>query len=198
MGCVKLIDRRMTVEEYFELDEQSDIRYEYYDGEVYAMSGTTFNHNDIVGNVASILRSIFRPRGCRAFAESVKLKVSNICYLYPDVVVTCAAKDLSATYIVEHPSIVVEVISKTSTKRDRVFKLNQYKTISTLRYYLIVYQAESRVECYSRLEGSDLWSYRLYENSGDIIRFDEFNFEIRVKAIYEDIDFVGTEFPDDE
>jgi Uma2 family endonuclease len=198
MGCVKLIDRRMTVQEYFELDGQSDSRYEYYDGEVYAMSGTTFNHNDIVGSISSILRSIFRPRGCRAFAESVKLKVSDICYLYPDVVVTCAAKDLSAFCIVEHPSIVVEVISKTSAKRDRVFKLNQYKSISALRYYLIVDQAESRVECYARLEGSDLWTYRLYENSGDIIRFDEFNFEMGVKAIYEDIDFVDDEFPDDE
>ena len=191
MGCVKLIERRMTVEEYFELDEQSDIRYEYYDGEVYAMSGTTFNHNDIVGNLSSVFRSIFRPRGCRAFAESVKLKVSDICYLYPDVVVTCAAKDLSGTYIVEHPSIVVEVISKTSSKRDRIFKLNQYKTISTLRYYLIVSQAECKVECYSRPEEGDLWTYRLYENLGDIIRFEAFNFEIGMKAIYEDIRFAA-------
>ncbi len=193
MGCVKLIDRRMTVEEYFELDEKSDIRYEYYDGEVYAMSGTSFNHNDIVGNLANVFRSIFRPRGCRAFGETVKLKVSDICYLYPDVVVTCSEKDLAGTHIVEQPCIVVEVISKSSGRRDRVFKLNQYKSISTLYHYLIIHQAECKVECYSRNEGSDLWTYRLYENLEEVIRFDVFNFEIGLRAIYEHIRLAARE-----
>ena len=189
MGRVKLIERRMTVEEYFELDEQSDIRYEYYDGEVYAMSGTTFNHNDIVDNVRSALKRFFRPQGCRTFAESVKLKVSDICYLYPDVVVACAAKDLSGTHIVENPSIVVEVISKSSTKRDRGFKLKQYKTISSLQYYLIVSQVEHKAELYSRLNGSDLWNCHSFGNLDDVIRLGEFNFKINFGAIYENIRF---------
>lgn len=193
MGYAQLIDRKMTVEEYFELEEQSEIRHEYYDGEVYAMSGTSFNHNDIVDNVRSALKRFFRPRGCRAFAECVKLKVSDICYLYPDVVVTCAAKDLSATHIVEYPGIVVEVISKTSSRRDQDFKLKQYKTISSLQYYLIVSQFECKVELHSRLEASGLWTYRSFEGEEDVIRFDAFSFEISLKSIYEDIKFL----PDD-
>lgn len=193
MGCVKLITRKMTVEEYFELDEQSDIRYEYYDGEVYAMSGTTFNHNDIVGNVSGAFRTFFRPRGCRVFAETVKLKVSDICYLYPDVVVTCAAKDLSGTYIVERPSVVIEVISKSSTKRDRVFKLNQYKTIPSLQYYLIVSQAERKVELYSQVGGSDLWACHSFKSLDDVIGLEAFGFEISVREVYETIEFAPEE-----
>jgi len=193
MGCVKLITRKMTVEEYFELDEQSDIRYEYYDGEVYAMSGTTFNHNDIVGNVSGAFRTFFRPRGCRVFAETVKLKVSDICYLYPDVVVTCAAKDLSGTYIVERPSVVIEVISKSSTKRDRVFKLNQYKTIPSLQYYLIVSQAERKVELYSQVGGSDLWACHSFKSLDDVIGLEAFGFEIPVREVYETIEFAPEE-----
>lgn len=193
MGCVKLITRKMTVEEYFELDEQSDIRYEYYDGEVYAMSGTTFNHNDIVGNVSGAFRTFFRPRGCRVFAETVKLKVSDICYLYPDVVVTCAAKDLSGTYIVERPSVVIEVISKSSTKRDRVFKLNQYKTIPSLQYYLIVSQAERKVELYSQVGGSDLWACNSFKSLDDVIGLEAFGFEISVREVYETIEFAPEE-----
>lgn len=193
MGCVKLITRKMTVEEYFELDEQSDIRYEYYDGEVYAMSGTTFNHNDIVGNVSGAFRTFFRPRGCRVFAETVKLKVSDICYLYPDVVVTCAAKDLSGTYIVERPSVVIEVISKSSTKRDRVFKLNQHKTIPSLQYYLIVSQAERKVELYSQVGGSDLWACHSFKSLDDVIGLEAFGFEISVREVYETIEFAPEE-----
>ncbi|MGG7666765.1 Uma2 family endonuclease [Dyadobacter sp. BHUBP1] len=183
----------MTVEEYFELDEQSDIRYEYYDGEVYAMSGTTFNHNDIVGNVSGAFRTFFRPRGCRVFAETVKLKVSDICYLYPDVVVACAAKDLSGTYIVERPSVVIEVISKSSTKRDRVFKLNQYKTIPSLQYYLIVSQAERKVELYSQVGGSDLWACHSFKSLDDVIQLEAFGFEIPVREVYETIEFAPEE-----
>jgi len=189
MGCEQLIDRRMTVEEYFELENESEIRHEYFDGEVYAMSGTTFNHNDIVDNIRSALKRFFRPQGCRAFAESVKLKVSAICYLYPDIVVTCAAKDVSGTHIVEHPIVLVEVISRTSNVRDRGFKLKQYKTIPSLQYYLLVSQVGHRVELHSRLEGSDLWTCRSFENIEDIVRLDAFDFEISLKSIYENINF---------
>ena len=191
MGCEQLIDRRMTVEEYFELENESEIRHEYFDGEVYAMSGTTFNHNDIVDNIRSALKRFFRPQGCRAFAESVKLKVSDICYLYPDVVVTCAAKDISGTHIVEHPIVLVEVISRTSNVRDRGFKLKQYKTIPSLQYYLLVSQVGHWVELHSRLEGSDLWTCRSFENVEDIVRLDAFDFEIGLQSIYENIKFVA-------
>lgn len=193
MGCEQLIQLRMTVEEYFELEEQSEIRHEYYDGEVYAMSGTTLNHNSIVGSVWGVFRSFFRQRGCRVFGESVKLTVSDKYYLYPDIIVTCAEKDTSATYMVEHPSILVEVSSKTTGARDRGVKLKQYKTIASLQYYLLVSQLEYSVELFSRLDGGHLWTYRSFESVEDIIRFDAFNFEMSLQAIYEDIEFADNE-----
>lgn len=189
MGYAQLIDRRMTVEEYFELEEQSEIRHEYYDGEVYAMSGTTLNHNSIVGNMWGVFKSFFQKRGCRVFGESVKLKVSDRYYLYPDVIVACVPKDTSAAYMVEQPSILVEVSSKTTGARDRGIKLKQYKTIPSLQYYLIVSQREYSVEVFSRIDGGDLWAYRSFESEEDVIRFDGFSFKISLKAIYEDIQF---------
>ncbi len=77
MGHAQLAELRMTVEEYFELEDQSEIRHEYYDGEVYAMSGTTLNHNSIVGNVWSVFKGFFERRRCRVFSESIKLKLSD-------------------------------------------------------------------------------------------------------------------------
>jgi len=183
----------MTVEEYFELDEQSEIRHEYYDGEVYAMSGTTLNHNSIVGNVWAFFKSFFRKRGCRVFGESIKLKASDRYYLYPDVIVACEPKDTSGTYMIEYPSILVEVSSKSTGARDRGIKLKQYKTIPSLQYYLLVSQREYSVEVFSRVGGGDLWTHRSFESEEDVIRLDAFNFEISLKAIYEDIEFTTSE-----
>lgn len=189
MGCVKLIDRRMTVEEYFELEEKSEIRHEYYDGEVYAMAGSTLNHNRIVGRVRNLFASHFMPRGCDVFSENVKVKVSENYYPYPDIVVTCAQKDIVGTYVVEHPSVLVEVTSKYSDARDRGFKLKQYKTIPSLQYYLLVSQNEYNIELHSRLERSDLWSCRSFANATDVIHFEAFDFRISLEAIYENIQF---------
>lgn len=193
MGYVLLTERRMTVEEYFELEEQSELRHEFYDGEVYAMSGTTLNHNSIVGNLWSVFRSFFRQRGCCVFGESIKLKVSDRYYLYPDIIVTCVPKDTCASYIIEQPIILVEVSSKSTDAKDRGVKLKQYKTIPSLQYYLLVSQREYSVELFSRVEATDLWTYRSFESVTDVIRFDTFNFEIALQAIYDDIDFATSE-----
>ena len=193
MGCVKLIDRRMTVEDYFELERKSEIRHEYYDGEVFAMAGSTLNHNRIVGKVRGVFSSHFSPRGCDVFSENVKVKVSDNYYPYPDVVVTCAPTDISGTYVVQHPTILVEVTSKYSEWRDRRFKLKQYRTIPSLQYYLLVSQHECSIEVYSRLEKNALWTWRSFEDLDDVIRFEAFNFEMSLKAIYENIDFAAGE-----
>ena len=67
MVHTQVAERKYTVEEYFEMEEKSEIRHEFYDGEVFAMAGTTLNHNDIVDNVRSILKGFFKPKGCRIF-----------------------------------------------------------------------------------------------------------------------------------
>ncbi|SDG97839.1 Endonuclease, Uma2 family (restriction endonuclease fold) [Dyadobacter soli] len=183
----------MTVEEYFELEEQSEIRHEYFNGEMYAMADDSLNHNEIVSNIRAAFSSFFRPRGCRAFAETIKLKASDIYYAYPDVMVTCAPSDVSGTYIVEHPSILVGVVSKTSEHIDRVFKLKEYKRIASLKYYLLVAQNDYGVELYSRLEQTDLWTYHTFHNPTDNVRLDAFDFQMSLDAIYENIEFVPEE-----
>ena len=111
MGQAQLEDKKYTIEEYLELEEKSDLRHEYYDGEIFAMAGTTMNHNRIVGRLRSFLEGIFLPKGCDVFAENVKVEViKNFYYPYPDVILTCAPDDISGTYIVRHPSILVEVL----------------------------------------------------------------------------------------
>lgn len=193
MGHAQPVEQKMTVEEYFELDKRSEIRHEYFNGEIYAMAGPTLNHNRIVGKFRTLLGNHFLSRGCDVFSENVKVRVSEVYYPYPDLMVTCAPSDISETCIAEHPSILVEVLSKTSEHTDSIFKLKQYKTLSSLQYYLLVSQYDYKVELYSRLERSDLWTYHAFNHENDVVRLDAFDLEMSLQAIYENIEFVAEE-----
>jgi len=74
MGQIQVSERKYTVAEYFQMEEKSETRNEYYDGEIFAMAGTTMNHNDIVDNVRTFLKDLFRPNGFSVFAENKKLR----------------------------------------------------------------------------------------------------------------------------
>lgn len=179
-----------TVEEYFELDNNSEVRFEYYNGEIFAMAGTTKIHNDIVFNVNSLVRRKFKPRGCGIYAESVKLEVIERSYYpYPDVVLTCHSFDKMEEYLVKYPSFIVEVLSKSTETYDRGFKLKRYKTIPSLKYYMIISQYECGIELYGRIEKSDVWTYQTFESMDDVINLPEIDFEMKVAEIYENIVF---------
>ncbi len=97
MGQAQISEKKYTFEEYLKMEEQGEIRHEYYDGEIFAMAGTTMNHNRIVGRIRSFLEGILLPKGCDVFAENVKVEaIQNFYYPYPDVILTCAPKIFQA------------------------------------------------------------------------------------------------------
>jgi len=194
MGHAQVSEKRYTVEEYLEIEEKSEIRHEYYDGEIFAMAGTTMNHNRIVGRIRGILDRFFVPKGCDVFAENIKLEaIKNFYYPYPDVIVTCAPEDINGTYIVRQPSVLVEVLSKSSASYDRDFKLRNYKNIPSLQYYMLVSQYEYYVELYTRTDQKDIWTYQSFDSPDAVIHFDLLDFTMPLASVYENIVFVAEE-----
>lgn len=189
MSVVETVQKKyISVEEYFEMEKHSEIRHEYYDGEVFAMAGTSLNHNEIIQNIAGVLRPIFRPKGCEILLQSVKLEViKHFYYPYPDLMLTCDVEDIEAEYIIKNPTLIVEVLSKSSVLNDRVAKLRRYKNIPSLQYYLIVSQYDFLVESYSRVDDSTSWLYDVYENKNDIISFSKLDLKLSLSDIYEGI-----------
>lgn len=184
----KIQKNYISVEEYFEMEKHSEIRHEYYDGEVFAMTGTSINYNRIVQNLSGVLRPIFRPRGCEVLLESVKLEaIKHFYYPYPDLMLTCDADDLDAEYIIKKPTLIIEVLSKSSVLNDRVAKLRRYKNIPSLQYYLIVSQYEFLVELYSRVDDATSWLYDVYEDKTDTINFPKLDLNLSLSDIYEGI-----------
>lgn len=192
MGLALMVEPKYTVSEYLELEKKSEIRHEYFDGEIFVTAGTSMNHNRIVGRLRSVFEGRFLPDGCDVFTENVKVEtVTNSFYSYPDLILTCSAEDRAGTYIVKNPTILVEVLSRTSAFRDRGFKLRMYKQIQSLQYYLLVSQNEYYIELYTRSMHENIWTYQSFDDPNGSVLFERINFSIPIAKIYENIVFMG-------
>ncbi|WP_201986268.1 Uma2 family endonuclease [Hymenobacter rubidus] len=182
----KSVAKRYTVAEYMALEARSEVRHEFFEGEVFAMSGGTIKHNLLIGNCYAALRTGLRGRACRAFFENVQLAVEQGRYYnYPDLMVTCDPTDLLAERTVTAPVLVIEVLSKSTETRDRSWKFNQYKHLPSLQHYLLVSQATCLVEWYRR-EESGVWSFTPLALFTDALFIPELDLTLQLQDIYED------------
>lgn len=184
--------RRYTVEEYFALEDTSDIRHEFYHGEIFPldspenMAGGTKRHNLLIQNCVVALRGALRGRGCSVFAENVRTAVDeNQHYNYPDVVVSCAPTD-NDPRTVHHPVLIVEVLSASTEARDRGWKFQQYQQLPSLQHYVLVSQRRQLVECYTRHE-DNTWLLSSVRELGQEVEITALQVKLAVAAIYEDV-----------
>lgn len=169
--------------DYLALEEQSQTRHEYFYGEVFAMAGTTDKHNEIAQNITFALRQGLAKK-CKTYMESVRLEVkSKFHYCYPDVFVTCHEQDAQNATLKKFPTLIVEVLSESTADYDRNLKWQQYQTIPTLQYYLLVEQNQVHVELYSRI-GEKSWKYEVFTEPTEIIELSLLQIQIPVEKIY--------------
>jgi Uma2 family endonuclease len=179
---------KMTIEEYLSWELDQDIRYEYIDGEVFAMTGSTIPHNDIALNLYASLRPYLHNQGCRVNVSDVKVQVSpKSPYFYPDLIVSCDPQDLNALKFIQNPKLIVEVLSPGTSNKDRGEKFRYYLTITSLQEYILIDSEKISVERYCRGEGR-MWLYYPYTN-GDIITLSSIEFEFPIEMLYEGVGF---------
>ncbi|MFB2936132.1 Uma2 family endonuclease [Aerosakkonemataceae cyanobacterium BLCC-F154] len=180
--------KKMTAEEYLKWESQQELRHEYVDGEILAMTGGTIPHNEIALNFYTALRPHLRQRGCRANVSDVKVQANqNSRYFYPDLVVTCDPEDLKSREFVQHPKIIVEVLSPGTANYDRGDKFKYYRQMPSLQEYVLVDSESISVEVYHRGEGK-MWLYYAFTN-GDTIALESIEFECAIELLYEGIIF---------
>ncbi len=177
---------KMTFEEYLTWELNQDIRYEYINGKVFAMTGGTIPHNDLALNLYTALRLYLRSRGCRVNVSDVKVQVSpNSVYFYPDLIVSCHPDDLNARKFIQNPKLIVEVLSPSTSNKDREEKFRYYLTIPSLQEYILIDSEKIYVERYCRGEGR-MWLYYPY-TTGDIITLSSIEFELPIELLYENV-----------
>jgi Uma2 family endonuclease len=177
----------IPIQEYLEGEQHSEIRHEYLAGRVYAMAGAGEKHNRIAGNLFFHLRAAARGKECGVFISDMKVRVEqNDAFYYPDVMVTCDPQDTESLH--KHsPCLIVEVLSPATEAIDRREKLVAYRTLSSLRYYLLVSQDKRQIECFTRIT-DDRWNAAIIENAGTLeILCDGLAATISLDEIYEDV-----------
>ena len=182
-----VVEHNISVQEYLDGEPQSKIRHEYLAGRVYAMAGASEKHNRIVGNLFFHLRAVTRGTTCGIYVSDMKLRiVERDSFYYPDVLITCDPEDTQPFYK-QFPCLVVEVLSPSTEAIDRREKLMAYRTLPSMRHYLLVSQDQRRVEWHSRDE-QDRWTLAVFEGSGSIdIACHELRKTITMDEIYEDV-----------
>ena len=164
--------------EYLEGEKISEIKHEYIEGEVYAMAGASRNHNRISANLSRHFGNHLENIPCEPFTSDLKVKAGNSFY-YPDVLVAC--NDDGDDYYSESPILIVEVLSKSTRRHDKVTKMNAYRTIPTLQEYVLIEQNFIDIEICRR---SSHWQSEHYF-LGDKVTFESLELTLSVESIYQ-------------
>jgi Uma2 family endonuclease len=168
----------ISVEDYLEGELSSDIKHELINGYAYAMVGVSANHERISGNIYRKLGNYLENKPCEPFGSDMKLRI-NANFFYPDVMVDCHF-DNSEPYFTETPLIIVEVLSKSTRKKDTTLKLLSYINIHSLQEYALIEQDFVDVQVFRRNEGWLVKHYFL----GDEVTFESIGLTLSVEDIY--------------
>lgn len=178
-----------TIEEYREREYESDIRHEYYAGQIFAMAGGTPAHSQIGANVLIALGIQLRGGGCRVFNSDLRVN-ANTYELYPDVTVVCGEPQFTGRRAdaLTNPTLIVEVLSSSTEAYDRSEKFDVYSLCSSVQEYLLVAQDRARVERFLR-QPDGTWNFTLAQGLEGTLPLESIGCELHLSEVYENITF---------
>ena len=166
MSALSASAHSISEAEYLAGEQHSELRHEYIDGQVYAMTGASRTHGLIVNALAVAMTPAARRKGCQLFTSDMKLRLEiggKTCFYYPDLLLSCDPQDREP-YFRRSPCPIVEVLSESTARIDRREKLLAYQSLPSLQAYLLVEQEARRVELYRRATD---WRVE-YHDAGEI------------------------------
>ncbi|MDT9213792.1 MAG: Uma2 family endonuclease [Limnospira sp. PMC 1256.20] len=184
----------VSPDDYLKLEEQSSVKHEYIDGEVYAMAGATDTHVTIALNMAIALRNHLRGSSCRVYISDMKVRIQKAKserFYYPDILVTCDQRDRDTPTYKQFPQLIIEVLSDSTEAFDRGDKFMDYQSLDSLQEYILINTRHPRLEIFRRQDDSWLFnSYSLSEDTDDTtFHIVSLDFTEQIAAIYEDVNF---------
>ncbi|MFO7563424.1 MAG: Uma2 family endonuclease [Enhygromyxa sp.] len=176
--------RRHSYAEYLELDETSNVKLEFFDGEIFAMAGGTHEHAELAMNVGIALAAA-RDLGCHLHSSDLRVRVlATGLAAYPDVTVVCGPKqtDPESRTTVVNPTVIVEVLSDGTQDYDRGEKLEHYRQIPSLQVCMLVSHRERHIEVWQRGQDGE-WSPTHYRANA-MIELDAIGVSFAVDEVY--------------
>jgi Uma2 family endonuclease len=176
--------------DYLAVEAESDLRWEWLDGQMWAMAGGTPAHSAIGTNIAGLLFLALRGRPCRPYNADLRLRVpaSGLAF-HADVAVMCGppARDAEDPNAVTNPTVLVEVLSKSTERLDRFDKFLHYRKLPSFREYLLVSQTEARVQHF-RKNDDGTWQLTEY-TAGGVVPLASIDVALPVDEVYAGVPF---------
>jgi len=180
---------RMTRDQFMTWAETQRARYEFDGFEPVAMTGGTRDHSQICQNIYAALRSRLKGTSCSALGSDAGVATIAEAVRYPDALVTCTGGP-GTDRLVPGVVVVFEVLNATSGRSDRIEKLLEYRTVPTIRRYLILEYSSVGMTVHARANGTDPWTTTALTRD-DVLSMPEIGIEVPVSEFYEGTDLAG-------
>ncbi len=182
---------KLTSAEYLEFERKSEIKHEYFNGEIFAMSGAKRNHNKVTTNINGLVWQHLKGKNCESYSNDMRVFVpATGLYTYPDLVVVCG-KPMFQDNVFDtllNPVLLIEVLSEATESYDRGKKFQHYRSIESLHEYVLVSQTEARIEKYVK-HGDGFWLLSEAVGLGSEIEFSSIECRIALREVYDKINF---------
>lgn len=183
---------KISPEEYLEQEAKAKTKSEYRAGEVVAMSGAQLAHNRIVAALLQLIGNCLEDTNCEVFPSDMLLKLPECeLFTYPDVMIVCEEVQLDDSKrqgldVLLNPSVVIEVLSKSTADYDRGEKMRCYLTLASLQQYVLIDSESKEIFTYNRTEEDD-WLLKIFKKESDHLKIGDC--EIALKDIYKKVKF---------
>jgi Uma2 family endonuclease len=181
--------KRATLDEYLVLERASDVRHEYFAGVITAMAGASYRHNLIAGNIARSVGNQLAGRRCSVLPSDMRVRTISTLYTYPDVTIVCGDPEFSGAgeETLLNPVVVIEILSASTEAYDRGDKFEHYRSIPSLREYVLVAQDRMRVEHFER-QAKGKWLLTTFRSAESPVVFPALEIEIPLAEIYAQVE----------
>ena len=182
----------ISPEEYLAMERNSLEKHEYFDGDVFLMAGTSEEHANISSNINISLGTQLKKRPCKSYQSDLRVHIpATGLYTYPDVIVVCGKPQLLEDAYLDtllNPDLIVEVLSPSTADYDKGTKFDHYRTIDSLKEYVLVWQDKKRVARYTKqTDGS--WTLNDFIGEEAEIVLNSISCKLLMEDIYDKVDF---------
>ena len=182
----------VSQEAYLAMERASDTKHEYFKGEVFAMSGASNEHNDIAYNINLLVAPFLHGKKCKLYGSDFRVHIpENTLYAYPDFTIVCGKTETTDIYTdnLTNPSVIIEVLSKSTEDYDRGSKFMLYRSIKPLKEYILIDSTAISIEHFEKQEDKS-WRLTEFKQLSDSFFISTIVLTLQLKDVYEDVSIV--------
>lgn len=176
----------LTPEQYLSQERRSDIKSEYFNGEIFAMAGASREHNQISANLVRVLGNQLLDKPCSVYSSDMKVRIEKARkYTYPDIVIACQTERFEDEHrdVLLNPVVILEILSDSTEAYDRGRKFLHYQLLDSLVDYLLVSQDTPRIERFTRHENT-AWLYAEFHGLDAVVDIASIDCSLRLDDVY--------------